>query len=311
VERRVATVFGGSGFIGRYLVRRLAAQGWIVRVAVRDAEAARFLMTCGDVGQVVPLETDVTEQAQVAAAARDATVVINLVGILYERGRRTFQRMHVETARSIAEVAAAAGAERLVQVSAIGADPGSPAEYGRTKAAGEQAVAEAFPGATIVRPSVVFGPEDGFFNRFAQLARIMPALPVFDMRMQPVYVADVADGIVRILERPSTAGQKYEFGGPRVISFRELMEMLLKETCRKRLLLPMPLGLAEFEAFFAELLPVPPLTRDQVKLLSRDNVVADGALGLRDLGIEPTSVEVVIPTYLARFRPQVKLRRRS
>jgi uncharacterized protein YbjT (DUF2867 family) len=302
MERRVITVFGGSGFIGRHLVRRLAADGWVVRVAVRNPLGAEFLKISGEPGQIVPLFADVTDAASVAGATSEARAVINLVGILYEKGRRTFRRVHVEGAENVAKAAREAGAERFVQMSAIGAGADSPAEYGRTKAAGELAAHSAFPQANIMRPSVVFGPEDDFFNRFATLARFSPALPVFATKFQPVYVGDVAEAFMVVLNDPSTAGKLYELGGPRVIGFRELMQLTLREIGRKRLLLPLPLSVAEIEAFFLEMLPVPPLTRDQVKLLERDNVVDPRALGFKDLGIQPTAVEAILPTYLGRFR---------
>lgn len=311
MQRRVVTVFGGSGFIGRHLVRRLAAEDWIVRVAVRDTESAMFLKVAGDPGQVVPLAADIGNAASVARAVEGAGAVINLVGILYERGRRTFQRMHVEAAATVASAAKAAGASRLVHMSAIGADAESPAEYGRTKAAGERAVREAFPEASIVRPSVVFGQEDDLLNRFAGMARVTPVLPVFPTEFQPVWVGDVAEAIARVLQDPATAGKTYELGGPRVVSFRELMELILREIGRERLLLPLSLALAEIQAWFLEKLPVPPLTRDQVKLLGTANVVGASALTFRDLGIEPTALEAVVPSYLNRYRPQVKQRRRS
>lgn len=310
MDRRIVTVFGGSGFIGRYVVRRLAAADWIVRVGVRDLESAAFLKVAGDPGFVVPLAADITDDDSVARAVEGADGVVNMVGILYERGRRTFQRMHVEGAARVARAASAAGAKRLVQISAIGADADSPAEYGRTKAAGEKAVADAFPGATVLRPSVVFGPEDDFLNRFAQMARISPVLPVFPTRFQPVWVGDVAEAVFRVLEDGGTAGKTFELGGPQVVTFRELMQIILKEIARERVLLPLPLGLAEIEAWFLEKLPVPPLTRDQVKLLGMDNVVAPAAMTLRDLGIEPMAMEAIIPSYLDRFRPQAKQRLR-
>jgi NADH dehydrogenase len=310
MERRIVTVFGGSGFVGRYVVRRMATDNWIVRVAVRDPEKAQFLKVAGDPGQVVPLAAEVTDAASVARATDGVGAVVNLVGILYERGRRTFQRIHVEGAANVARAAHAAGVERLVQMSAIGADADSPAAYGRTKAAGEQAAAEAFAGATVLRPSVVFGPEDDFLNRFAQMARIMPVLPVFPTRFQPVWVGDVAEAVARVFADPTTAGNTYELGGPQVMSFEELMRLMLREIHRRRWLLPLPLGLAEVQAWFLEKLPVPPLTRDQLKLLERDNVVAAGALTLADLGITPTAMEAVLPTYLSRYRPQVKQRKR-
>jgi NADH dehydrogenase len=310
MQPRVITVFGGSGFIGRHLIRRLVAQRATIRVAVRDTESAHFLQPVGDVGQIVPVPADVTDKASVAAAVRDASLVINLVGILYGRGRRSFQAIHVEGAANVAEAARAAGAQRLVQMSAIGADPDSPAEYGRTKAAGEDAARAAFPGASVTRPSVVFGPEDAFFNRFAAMARISPVLPVFDVRFQPVFVGDVAEAIVRILADPDTRGRTFELGGPRVMHFREVMQLVCRETARDRWLVSAPVRLAHLKARVLELLPVPPLTRDQLRLMERDNVVAAGAAGLRELGIEPTAAEAIVPMYLARYRPPSKQRRR-
>lgn len=303
VERRLITVFGGSGFIGRNLVKRLAAERWIVRVAVRDTESANFLKVLGDPGQIVPIATDVLRPETIAPAVAEAEAVVNLVGILYEKGARTFKRMHVEAAEAIASAARAAGAERLIHVSAIGADLDSPGQYGQTKGMGEQAVCAAFPGATIVRPSVVFGPEDDFLNRFATLARFLPALPVFDTSFQPVYVGDVADAIMRCLADDDTRGKTYELGGPRVVSFREVMQIVLKETGRKRCLFPMPFALAEIQGAVLELMPVPPLTRDQVKMLSEPNIVDKHALGFADLGIKPTAIETIVPTYLRQYRP--------
>lgn len=310
MNRRLVTVFGGSGFVGRHLVQKLADDDCIVRVAVRDPEAALFLKVLGGAGQIVPIAADVTDRESVIAAVRDADDVINLVGILYERGRRTFQRIHVDGARTVAEAASAAGVGRFVQMSAIGANLGSPAAYARTKAAGERAVADAFPGASIVRPSVVFGPEDDFFNRFAKMAQILPVLPVFDTFFQPVYVGDVAEAIVRILADGATEGSTYQLGGPRVISFREVMELVMAETGRRRLLLPMPLSIARLQALFMELLPVPPLTRDQVKLLEVPNVVPAGAVTFRELGIQPTAIEAILPTYLHQYRPPLLQRKR-
>ncbi|MFQ5765282.1 MAG: complex I NDUFA9 subunit family protein [Rhodospirillales bacterium] len=336
MDRRVVTVFGGSGFLGRHLVKRLAAEGAEVRVPVRDAEGAQFLKVLGDVGQVVTWPADITDAAQVAKALDGADAAVNLVGILYERGRATFQRIHVDGAANVARAAAAAGVRRLVHVSAVGADPDSPAEYARTKAAGEAAVKEAFPGATIVRPSIVFGPEDDFFNRFAGLARLTPVLPVFGCptwptielfpeggivdvdlygdggtKFQPVYVGDVADAIMAILADDATAGGTYELGGPSVYSFKEIMDLMLAETGRERFLAPLPFAVAKVQAFFLEMWPVPPLTRDQVKLLERDNVVSGELPGLKDLGIEPTAAEGVLPSYLHRFRPPRRRRRRD
>ena len=303
---RLVTVFGGSGFIGRYIVRLLAQEGWRVNVAVRDAERAKFLKPMGDVGQVTPMAVSLRDRDAVAAAVAGADAVVNLVGILYESGRQSFEGVHHEGARTVAEAAARAGVGRLVQVSAIGADPASPSLYARTKAAGEAAVRAAFPASTILRPSLVFGPEDGFFNRFAGLARVMPALPLFGggkTRFQPVYVGDIAEAVRRVLADPHSAGKTYELGGPTIYTFRQLMELMLKEIRRKRCLVSIPFGIARLEARFLQVLPVPPLTVDQVRLLERDNVAAIGAPGLAELGIAPTPVEAVIPSYLDRFRP--------
>ncbi len=298
---RTATVIGGSGFIGRYVVKGLAEAGWVVRAAVR-----LFLKPMGDVGQITPIAANLRDEASVAAAVAGADAVVNLAGILYPRGRQTFAAVHAEGAGRVARAAAAAKAGRLVHVSAIGADPGARAAYARSKAAGEQAVLAAFPSATIIRPSIVFGPEDDFFNRFARLARLFPALPLIGgghTRFQPVYVGDVAAAIVAAIDRPGAAGRTYELGGPRLYSFRELMELLLHEIRRDRLLLPLPWSIARLQAAFLELLPVPPLTRDQVTLLESDNIVAPAAKGLADLGITPTAAEIILPAYLDRFRP--------
>ena len=310
MDRRLVTVFGGSGFVGRNLVQRLAEDGWVVRVGVRDTEAALFLKVLGGAGQIVPIAADVTDRASVDAAVRDADVVINLVGILYERGRRTFRRVHVDGARNVAEAAKLAGASRLIQMSAIGANLDSPAAYARTKAGGENAVKETFEGASVVRPSVIFGPEDDFFNRFAKMSQLLPVLPVFDTSFQPVYVGDVAEAMVRILDDSQTQGNTYQLGGPRVISFREVMELVMSGTGRRRLLLPMPLSIARVQAIFMEMLPVPPLTGDQVKLLEIPNVVPAGALTFRELGIEPTAVEAILPAYLHQYRPPILQRKR-
>ncbi len=303
---RSITIFGGSGFIGRYVVQRLARRGWTIRVAVRRPDRALFLKPLGQVGQITPVMANIRDDASVGAALAGADAAVNLVGILYRQGRQTFDAVHVEGARRVARAARAAGATRLVQMSALGADPQSPSDYARSKAAGEAAVREAFPAATIVRPSIVFGPEDDFFNRFAGMARLLPALPLVGggrTRFQPVYVGDVANAFDRILETPETAGRTYELGGPAVHSFRELMEILLRQIGRKRLLLPLPFFAASIQAGLFELLPVPPpLTRDQVRLLRQDNVVDPAVPGLSALGIEPTALAAILPTYLTRYR---------
>jgi len=305
-QDKTATVFGGHGFIGRYLVHRLARAGASVRVASRHPSQATFLKTAGAVGQIVPVAVDIAEDESVAAAVAGAHIVVNLIGILYESGRWTFDLVHTEAPRRIAAAARAAGTERLVHISAIGADPQSEADYARTKGVGEQAVMEAFPTATLLRPSIVFGPEDNFFNMFAGMAMISPALPLVgggETRFQPVYVADVADAIMAALEDPETAGKTYELGGPKVYTFKELMKLLVSEIRRKRFLVPIPWGVARLQGAVFERLPKPLLTRDQVRLLHYDNVVGDSALTLQDLGISPRAVEVILPTYMGRFRP--------
>jgi uncharacterized protein YbjT (DUF2867 family) len=303
--RRVATVFGGSGFVGRYVVKRLARQGYIVRVAVRDPEAALFLKPMGAVGQIVPLFASVTNEATVKRAIEGADVVVNAVGILTESGSASFQAIHAEGAERIARIAAASEVARLVQISAIGADTASPSRYGASKGAAEQAVLRAFPSATILRPSLVFGQEDKFFNRFAEIARLSPIMPVIcgDTKMQPVYVGDVADAVMAALTSSTAAGKTYELGGPRVWTFREILGFILKQTRRNRRLVDIPMGIARFQASIMQHVPGKPLTPDQLLMLEKDNVVSDGALGLGDLGITPTPVELIVPAYLSRFQP--------
>jgi uncharacterized protein YbjT (DUF2867 family) len=301
------TVFGGSGFIGRYIVKRLAAEGWVVRIAVRDSVAAAFLKPCGNVGQIVPMHCDVRDQDSVAMAVSGSDAVINLVGILYQFGRQRFDAIHAEAAGRIARAAAAAGVKRLLHMSALGADPQSQSKYARSKAEGEAQVRAAFPGATIIRPSIVIGPEDGFFNRFARLAQMLPVLPLIGggvTRFQPVYVGDVADAYIAALKSEASAGKTYELGGPRSYTMRELMEIMLKIIRRKKRLVTIPYGLAEMKAAVLQLLPVPPLTRDQVKLLeSGDNVVSGSAPGFAELGLQPQGIEAILPTYLDIYRP--------
>ena len=298
-------VFGGSGFVGRYVVKRLAAAGSPVRVACRDTEAAKFLKPMGAVGQVSLMQTNVRYPETVARACEGVDAVVNLVGILSEFGAQQFRAVQAEGADTIAKAAAAAGVKTMVHLSAIGADADSDSLYAQSKAEGEAAVREAMPDATIIRPSVVFGPEDDFFNRFADLARFAPALPLIDgghNKMQPVYVGDVADAICKALCDPTCAGQTYEIGGPDVMTMKEIMKYTLEQTGQKRFLAPLPSFIAAIQARFLELLPNPPLTRDQLKLLDQDNVVSEGAKGLADLGIDPTPVGAVVPRYLGRFK---------
>jgi uncharacterized protein YbjT (DUF2867 family) len=304
---RRAVVFGGSGFIGRYVVQRLAHRGAVVTVVGRHAGQARFLQPMGDVGQIVPINADLRDEASVRAAIEGADAVVNLVGILAESGKQHFTDIQHQGAARIARFATAAGVSRLVQFSALSADPNSPAKYSKTKALGEQAVREAFPAATILRPSIVFGPEDQFFNRFAAMTRTLPFLPLIgggETKFQPVYVGDVADAALAALDRLDTQGKLFELGGPCIYSFRELMELMLKEINRPGIrLVSIPFGLANLMAACTEWLPNPPITRDQVLMLKRDNIVSPGALTLSDLAITPTAPERILPTYLNRFQP--------
>ncbi|MCA3417014.1 MAG: complex I NDUFA9 subunit family protein [Roseomonas sp.] len=300
----LVTVFGGGGFIGRHIVQRLAAAGYSIRIAGRDTERAARLCTMGGVGQITPVAASITDEASSARAVAGADIVINLVGILFESRVGDFQRIQAEGAGRVARLAAAAGARQFLHLSAIGADAGSPSLYAQTKAAGEAAVLAAFPGAIILRPSVVFGPDDQFFNRFAGLAAMLPFMPVVagDTRFQPVYVGDVADAAMAALADPSAAGKVFELGGPRVMSMRQVLRYILDVTGRRRPMIALPEGFVRLQARLGELLPTPPLTRDQLILLGKDNVVSPNASGFQALGIEPKAVEAIVPAYLARFR---------
>ncbi len=301
-DRKITTVFGGSGFLGRYVVQRLAALGYIVRIGVRDPESAKILQPMGDVGQIVPLYAPVTDEAAVARAVEDAELVINLAGILAERHKGDFFRTHADGAGRIARLARAAGVRQLIHISAIGADAASASQYAKTKAQGEVAVRGALPGAVILRPSIMFGPEDNFFNRFAAMATVLPVLPIVHgaTKFQPVYVGDVADAVIACIS--GHAGQTFELGGPEVKSFAELLAMTLEIIGRPRRVWDMPVGLARFQAGFLERLPGKLLTNDQIILLEHDNVVATGAPGLESLGIAPTRMDLILPGYLARYR---------
>ena len=303
-QRSVATVFGGSGFIGRYVVKRLAAAGHIVRVAGRNTESAKPLMTTGRVGQVVPLYVALANEATIHRAVEGADIVVNLVGILSERRPGDFRRIQAEGAGRIANAAAAAGVTRMVQLSAIGASTSAASEYAKTKAAGEAAVRAAMPGAAILRPSLVFGAEDKFFNRFGAMAMTLPIMPVIhgDTRFQPVYVGDVADAVCAALIQDDAIAATYELGGPRIYTFRELLTYILHETRRNRHLWDVPLGLARLQARLGELVPGKPFTRDQLLLLANDNIASTAMPGLAELGITPTPVELIVPSYLDRYR---------
>ncbi|HEY0849896.1 MAG TPA: complex I NDUFA9 subunit family protein [Bradyrhizobium sp.] len=313
----LVTIFGGSGFLGRNVVRALCKRDYRIRIAVRRPELAYHLQPAGKVGQIHAVQANLRYPASVEAAMRGASVAINLAGILAESGGQTFEAVQVRGAEAIAKAAEATGA-RMVHVSAIGADEQSASHYARSKAAGEKAVLSAVPSATILRPSLMFGPEDQFTNRFAALAQISPVLPLVggDTRMQPVYVGDVAEAVADAVDGKTKAGATYELGGPEVLTMREIMQLILKMTDRNRALLPLPFGLARFQAFFLQFAPgILKLTPDQVELLKTDNVVSDAAraagLTLQGLGITPDPMQAVCPQYLWRFRPMGQFQRMS
>lgn len=307
----LVTVFGGSGFVGRQVVRALAKRGLRIRVACRRPNVAEEMRLMGDVGQIQIVQANIRVPSSVDRALEGAEACINLVGVLYESGRQRFQTLHAMGAETIAKACAARGIRNLVQMSAIGADPDSESKYARTKALGETAARAAVPSAVVIRPSLVFGPDDHLFNRFAVMAGLTPVLPLpggGHTRFQPVFVGDVAKAIAACVVDPATHGRTYELGGPEVMTYRQLMELVMRETGRRRLLVPLPWPLASLIGVAgdiqAKILPFPPvLTSDQVELLKGDNVVSPGALGLADLGVEPTAAEAILATYLYRYRP--------
>ncbi|WP_045388809.1 complex I NDUFA9 subunit family protein [Falsirhodobacter sp. alg1] len=308
---KLVTIFGGSGFVGRYVARRLARDGWRIRIAVRRPNEALFLKPYGAVGQVEPVFCNIRDDASVHSVLAGADAVVNCVGILAPSGRNGFDSIQVEGAGRVARLAAEAGVGRLVHISAIGADAQSDSDYARSKAEGEGAVRAAFPAAVILRPSIIFGPEDEFFNRFAAMARPWPVLPVIhaDTKFQPVYVDDVAKAVVAGID--GAAPGIYELGGPEVETFRALMDQMLVVIMRKRKVVELPLGLANIMASVMDglssasggLIANTTVSRDQLKLLAKDNVVAANAQGFAELGVEPLAFEAVIPEYLWRFRP--------
>lgn len=309
---KLVTIYGGSGFVGRYIVRRMAKAGWRVRVAVRRPNEAIFVKPYGVVGQVEPVFCNVRDDASVRKVMHGADAVVNCVGILAEQGNNKFNAVQAEGAERVAKLAAQEGVTRMVHVSAIGADELAESNYARTKAAGEAAVHAHMPGAIILRPSLVFGPEDQFFNRFADMTKLGPILPVVgaDTKFQPVYVDDVAAAAEKALTQPVEGGI-YELGGPEVASFRVLMEQMLEVIHRRRLVANVPFWVARIMAFGFDMVQIlsaglihnKMLTRDQVRNLANDNVVQDGALSLADLGVDPTPMSTVLPEYLWRFRP--------
>jgi len=301
----MACIFGGTGFIGRQIVRALARQGYTVKVATRVPERAYFLRTSGNVGQVVPFACDYKDEASIRAAVKGCEVVINCVGILFEKGKSGFTRIHTELPRMIAKACTSEKVGRFIHLSALGCDE-SHSKYGKSKRNGEMAALENFAGTTILRPGIVFGVEDNFFNMFAQMAELLPALPLIGggaTKFQPVYVGDVADSVIAAIAKGESAGKIYELGGPDVLTFRQIFEKLFAQTGRKRMLVSLPWGIAKIQGSVMGLLPKPMLTSDQVESLKTDSVVMNGAPSLIDLGIAPTSMDVILPTYLARFKP--------
>ncbi|MBN8520538.1 MAG: complex I NDUFA9 subunit family protein [Alphaproteobacteria bacterium] len=301
----LACIFGGTGFIGRQVVRELSAKGYRLKIATRVPERAYELKTCGTVGQIVPVFCDYTANS-VAQAVQGCDLVVNCVGILFERGRRnTFQKIHAELPGLIAKACYESGVKKYIHLSALGVDRAQ-SKYAQSKKAGEEAAQKAFPSVTILRPSIVFGAGDGFFNLFARLSLFMPVLPLIGgghTRFQPVFVGDVADAVVKASTYPECAGHIYELGGPDIYTFRELYDLMFRHTGRPRPLISLPWGIAKIQGTLMGFLPRPLLTADQVETLKTDNVVSSGALTLRDLGIEGTALSTILPTYLSRFRP--------
>jgi uncharacterized protein YbjT (DUF2867 family) len=305
---KLITIYGGSGFLGRHVVRALVKRGYRIRNAVRRPDLAGHLQPLGRVGQIHSAQANLRDEASVARAALGADVLINLVGILFEGGRQRFETIHAKGAEHVALAARNQGGA-LVHVSALGADANSSSVYARTKAEGERLALSAVPSATIVRPSILFGPEDTFFNRFAAIARMSPMLPLIgggETRFQPAFVGDVAEAIAMIADGQGTPGTTYELGGPEVRTFRQIMEFMLRVIDRKRLLVPLPFGLAKMKAGLLQFMPKPLLTPDQVELLRHDNVVSAAAemegRTFKAFGIQPDTMETVVPSYLWRFR---------
>lgn len=315
--RKLVTIFGGSGFVGTQVTQNLARLGYAVRVAVRRPDLAGHVRMFGFPGQVQPVQANLRYPDSVASVVRGADVVINLVGILNERGAQRFHAVHVDGAKSIAQLARAAGVANMVHVSALGASDTSPSAYQRTKAQGEAEVVKSFPTATVLRPSLIFGPDDEFFNRFGTLARMLPIMPLVgaDTRLQPIYVADVAAAIVMAAEGKVPSGKVYELGGPEIVTMRDVIERVLEETRRKRPVLPVPLSAAKPLAALASLLPRPLFTPDQVVQLGIDNVVSDTANNdqrtLAAFGIVPTTLDAILPTYMWRFRKNGEFERHA
>lgn len=314
---KLVTIFGGSGFVGRHTVRALAKRGYRIRVACRRPNLAGHLQPLGNVGQIQAVQANLRNRASIDRVIQGSDHVINLVGILHEGGKQTFQSVQAFGARAVAEAARAVGAS-LTHVSAIGADETSPADYARTKAAGEKAVFETLPDAIVIRPSIVFGPEDDFFNRFAEMARFSPVLPLIgggETKFQPVFVGDLAEVIAQTVEGMVAGGRIYEIGGPEVMTFRECLEEMLSAIDRKRALVSVPWAVARLQGKILGMLPNPMLTADQVEMLKTDNVVSEAAQSegrtIAAFGITPRSADAILPGYLWRYRPAGQFTRKG
>jgi len=301
LKGKVVTVFGGTGFLGRYIVDELAASGAIIKVVTRHTQSAYFLRTYGEVGQIVPVYSSYASSQDIEDVIKGSYAVVNCLGILSESGKRSnFQRIHVELPEWMAKACYKHQVHRFIHISALGVDK-SKSKYGASKFKGEHAVLSAFPMATILRPSVIFGPEDNFFNMFADLAKFLPVLPLIGggkTRFQPVYVVDVAKAVVHTLCNIQLSGQIYELGGPEILTFKEIYQRLFSYTGQKRCLISLPWSIAHIQAFFMKILPNPPLTNDQILSLQTDNIVTEGCLGFNDLGIPPTPMDFIVPTYI-------------
>lgn len=306
---KTATIFGGTGFIGSQIVRNLAHAGYIVKIATRVPERAYFLKPCGSVGQIVPFLCNYNDADSIKQTVNGSDIVVNCIGILYEKRKNSFETAHVKIPSMIAKACKSQNVKRFVHISSLGVHGTS--KYGKTKLEGEHAVQKEFPDVTILRPSVVFGPQDSFFNMFAEMARYMPCLPLIGggkSKLQPVYVGDIADCVMAAAKIDQSSdncprGRIYELGGPQIVTFREIYEIMFKHTYRRRPLMVWPWWFAKLNAFFMGMLPKPPLTPDQIESLKSDNIVGEEALGMEDLGIQPTGMAQILPSYLARFRP--------
>ncbi|MFK7840044.1 MAG: complex I NDUFA9 subunit family protein [Bdellovibrionales bacterium] len=303
-QYKTATVFGGTGFVGTQIVRELAKRNVIVKVATRVPERAYFLKPAGDVGQIVPFACDYSDPKSIADAIEGSDIVVNCIGVLFEKGSQTFEKAHIDIPERIAVACRDHGAGAFVHLSALAVERGH-SEYAKSKVEGEARIHKHFPDATILRPSVIFGEDDEFFNMFAGMAKFLPALPLIgggETLFQPVFVGDVADAVMASLDDSDAVGQIYELGGPETLSFKEVYEKLFDYTGQNRLLVPLPYGLAKVQAFFLGVLPKPPLTKDQIESLKTDNVMNNDALSFEALGINPTALDIILPTYLTRYR---------